>query len=516
MHSFAQLKSILVLLAILLLASACANHRQSDITQTVERASQLEGSQPDSAMALYEKACRQFHKGSDDAETQAAARAHLRLGYMLIDRQHRYIDAFSNLRESSRLAASQSMHDVAAEADNNTAVLYSYYDDVPNTLRHVHSAMAQALKGKYFNTAVWAYENVVVETILESPVSQQDMATCTRLLSQIPDTSAYYLLSEAARATAVSWMKRDWGALLPAVTRWMKLAGPDRPDLECVAAVAALKIGNQAEAVRHLRSAYGASTWNPVRLYAARLLVDTYGAQGDTDSAYIWHRRVRQLEDSIYQGQKYGAVRDMFTLVEAKEHNERMEQQKARAQMLAFWLGSAIVVCLLAAGAAIVIATQNRKLRRQARVLFRKDTELLNIRKEPETKPEAEADNRQLEELMDRIRQVMDNDKTICNPDFSISALAYECGKPIERVRNAIRICNKTNFSVMLSDARIRVASLRLRNPDFSHFTIEAIAQGVGIQSRSNFAVLFRRYTGINPAEYRKMASQECKQARNE
>lgn len=471
----------------------------------------MEQSNPDSAMALYAAASRALRKDAGPAEISAAAKAHLRLGYMLIDREHRYLDAFGNLRESSRLAASQSMHNVAAEAENNIAVLYSYYDDVPNTLRHVRAAMEQALKGHYYNTAIWAYENVVVETILESPSSQEEIKVCTRLMSQIPDTTKSYALGRAAVSAATAWMAHDYKRLLPAVRHWIETAGPGRPDLDCVAAVACLRLGDEAGAVAYLHTAYGADTWNPVRLYAARLLVETYGSAGDTDSAYIWHRRVRELEDSIYKGQKYGAVRDMFTRLEQKEHAEIVQAQKERAQMLAIWLWSATAVCVLGAVAVAVIARQNRRLRRQAALLFRKDTELLEARpKTPHPDTGRPGGNTgEMEELMAQIRAVMDDDAIICNPDFSISSLAYQCGKNIEKVRSAIRTCNKTNFSVMLSDARIRIASLRMRDPGYANYTIEAIAQSVGIQSRSNFAVLFRRYTGINPGQYRKMALEE-------
>lgn len=506
------MKSFIALGLTLLLVTACVSRRHDEISQLVQQAGRLEQSNPDSAMALYDRACRQFRPGSDGAEAKAAAKAHLRLGYMLIDRQHRYLDAFNNLRESSRLATSQSMHDVAAEAENNTAVLYSYYDDVPNTLRHVRAAMEQALKGHYYHTAIWAYENVVVETILEAPSSQEEIKVCTQLMSQIPDTTGSYALGQAATAAATAWMAHDWTRLLPAVRHWIEVAGPDRPDLECVAAVACLRLGNEADAIAYLHSAYAAATYNPVRLYAARLLVDTYGNEGNTDSAYIWHRRVRELEDTLYKGQKYGAVRDMFTQLEQKEHAEIVQAQKERAQMLAIWLWSAIAVCILATVAVFIIARQNRHLRRQAKLLFRKDTELLKSKpKIPEQKTQQPdgTPGQEEEELMAQIRTIMDDDAIICNPDFSISTLAYQCSKNIEKVRSAIRTCNKTNFSVMLSEARIRIASLRMRDPEYANYTIEAIAQGVGIQSRSNFAVLFRRYTGINPGRYRKMALEE-------
>lgn len=505
------MKLAVALLMTMLFASACTRSGQQAIAPLVERASGLEQVAPDSAMLLYDRACRAFRKGSGSTEIKAAARAHLRLGYMLIDRRQRYLDAFSHLRESSRLASSQALHDVAAEAENNTAVLYSYYDDVPNTLRHVRAAVEQALKGNHFNTAIWAYENVVVETILEAPPSQHDLAVCTKQISHIPDTLSSYALGKAAHAAAVAWMAHDWKKLLSAVRRWMKVAGPHRPDLACVAAVASLRLDDEAEAIAHLRTAYATDSWGPVRLYAARLLVDTYGNAGNTDSAFIWHRRVGELEDFIYRGQKYGTVRDMFTELEAKEHMEIVRQQKARAQMLTVWLWSAVIVCLLAAGAIIIIARQNRRLRQQAKTLFRKDTELLKPKvKTSEPKAHKEAYGQQeMEELMEQIRQVMENDEMICNPDFSISSLTSQCGKNIEKVRNAIRVCNKTNFSVMLAEARIRIASLRLRNPEYAQYTIEAIAQSVGILSRSNFAILFRRHTGLNPGEYRNLAAQE-------
>lgn len=505
------MKSLLLLLMVLSL-TACSSKPEgdgvgTDIVALGERAKALEETKPDSALALYARACELFDAGMDSAETRAAARAYLQLGYLQISQQHRYLDAFSNLSTASKIASKNGMHDIAALAENNTAVLYSYYDDVPNTLRHLLDAMRHALQGKDYPAAIMAYENIVVETVLESPPTDSVMAASTRLLGRMPTSATGYKMAAAASGVAKAWMANDTTALLPATQKWIEAAGSGRPDLDCVAAVACQRAGDIPGTLKYLLMACNTDIWNPVRLYAARMLVNTYGDSGLTDSAYVWHRRVQEMEQSLYHDQRYGAVRDMFAKMEARTHSQEVRREKARSQMLATWLWMVVAVALIVSVAAAIIIRQNRELRQRARVLFRKDTQLLAKPKTP--KIAQSVDEAAEQQLLERIKAVMADDNLVCQPEFSITTLAHHCGKSVEKVSTAIRRGTNHNFSVMLSEARVRVASLRLRDPAYDNLTIEAVAQSVGMQSRSNFAILFRRSTGVNPGEYRRLARQQ-------
>ena len=60
------------------------------------------------------------------------------------------------------------------------------------------------------------------------------------------------------------------------------------------------------------------------------------------------------------------------------------------------------------------------------------------------------------------------------------------------------------NFSTLLSQYRIEEACRRLSSPDYANVTIQAVAVDLGFKSRSNFAIVFKKFTGVAPNEYQK------------
>lgn len=62
------------------------------------------------------------------------------------------------------------------------------------------------------------------------------------------------------------------------------------------------------------------------------------------------------------------------------------------------------------------------------------------------------------------------------------------------------------NFSTLLSQYRIKEACRRLSSPEYANVTIQSIAVDMGFKSRTNFAAVFKRETGLTPNEYQKEA----------
>ena len=53
-------------------------------------------------------------------------------------------------------------------------------------------------------------------------------------------------------------------------------------------------------------------------------------------------------------------------------------------------------------------------------------------------------------------------------------------------------------------------ACRRLSDPDnYGQFTIEAVSSSVGFKSRANFAVVFKKITGLTPTEFQHTAHRE-------
>ncbi len=101
----------------------------------------------------------------------------------------------------------------------------------------------------------------------------------------------------------------------------------------------------------------------------------------------------------------------------------------------------------------------------------------------------------------------MHDTQLICSPDFSLQQLSDSIGSNYKYVSQTINDRYQKNFRMLLNEARVKEACLRLGDPEhYGNLTIEAIAASLGFKSRSNFTVTFKKITGISPSDFQKMA----------
>jgi AraC-like DNA-binding protein len=65
------------------------------------------------------------------------------------------------------------------------------------------------------------------------------------------------------------------------------------------------------------------------------------------------------------------------------------------------------------------------------------------------------------------------------------------------------------NFNALLNEYRIQEACRRFNDiANYGNYTIEAIGNSVGYNSRSTFITQFKSVTGLTPSEFQKMAKE--------
>lgn len=263
-----------------------------------------------------------------------------------------------------------------------------------------------------------------------------------------------------------------------------------------------------------------------------------YGQLGMTDSATLYNVRRLQLEDSLFNKQRFDAVKNAKFMYDMNRMNEAMQAMTREKRM------QTIILSIVISGAVIILALllwswrQNRKLRRSNMDLFRKNQEIITAdeirrqqreiyekqlqrykqaennddRTEEENEDELPADgngktidDEKQNELLDRINKVMESVPDIFEPDFSIEKCAALAGTKAKNVSATINNVYKKNFNTYLGEFRIKEACKRLLDRQYSHLTIEAIAASLGFKSRSNFVSVFKKVTGLSPSEYKKM-----------
>lgn len=228
----------------------------------------------------------------------------------------------------------------------------------------------------------------------------------------------------------------------------------------------------------------------------------------------------------------------IYDLQKATEEIHVQEIQHHRLkQMLWIVIAAAIIFMVLA----LMIYRRNKEIQENYRILYEQNLEhLAIIEKEREKmtvvaplpaideEPELTTDepdsvgtefvsadsddshNDMLLEVYQRIQTVMETSPEIYDASFSFGRLHEIVGSNTKYLSRAISLYTHTDFRSLLNQYRIREACRRMNDVEhYGNYTIDAIAKGVGIVSRSAFIKHFKSQTGITPSAYLKLARQK-------
>lgn len=100
----------------------------------------------------------------------------------------------------------------------------------------------------------------------------------------------------------------------------------------------------------------------------------------------------------------------------------------------------------------------------------------------------------------------METSDEIYQQGYSLAQLGAKLGIPSRTASKAINVCHECNFHQLLNEYRIRKVPQLMADPASENLTIESLAESAGFRSRTTFAALFKKSTGLRPSEYWKMA----------
>ena len=273
-------------------------------------------------------------------------------------------------------------------------------------------------------------------------------------------------------------------------------------------------------------------------LYFKRVIFrDTHNTKGYEDAT----SHMMALKDSL--GATF-LIYDMIQLANIKERREmerRVTAAEYREKAVVWALISVSAVCLVIVAFLILLRRKNSEIRRRSLYLIdrmrrmytasdRPDEQTTEIKGKPavpatddsegcldaETEGEtsdfssSKYENSNLseekkEKIASAISMVMAGHE-IYAPDLTLASFSRMTGHHPKAVSQVIHERYGCNFSTFINRARVVEACRRFEMPEYSHLSIEGIAQSVGYASRSTFSANFRKVTGLGIREYRKVA----------
>ncbi|NOU60329.1 helix-turn-helix domain-containing protein [Marinifilum caeruleilacunae] len=109
-----------------------------------------------------------------------------------------------------------------------------------------------------------------------------------------------------------------------------------------------------------------------------------------------------------------------------------------------------------------------------------------------------------IEEYTEALLQFMQNEKIYLNSEIRIQDLAIGVNMPVHILSHVINSNLNQNFYDFINSYRIDEVKKRLHDKDYANYTIVAIANDCGFNSKATFNRLFKQYTGVTPSQYKK------------
>ncbi|OFX23633.1 MAG: hypothetical protein A2033_15675 [Bacteroidetes bacterium GWA2_31_9] len=169
----------------------------------------------------------------------------------------------------------------------------------------------------------------------------------------------------------------------------------------------------------------------------------------------------------------------------------------------AFWGDIFFSISLLA----YIIFLWQTKIKQFDTLFILRQASIVEADKAPEkeiiTTSKTEKNVEYLSELYSKINTLVESEKLYLNKELSIFDIAKKIGINYKYISQAINLCAEKNFILFINEYRIKEAISLLNNPENNQFTIEAISELAGFQSKSSFNTYFKKITGKTPSEFK-------------
>lgn len=268
-------------------------------------------------------------------------------------------------------------------------------------------------------------------------------------------------------------------------------------------------MGERENAIQHHRTAMLLAERDKAldQLDDAYIALDTlYAETGMADSANFFRDLHQKLSASSLNNTEFLAARNRLVDYEDGRTTKLIYDLEQRINAL---VGGIIIFLIVLA----IIIFYNHKLRNTYKILMQKNRQLIkeqdeNIRLKGEAARPANL-HEKADVLTSRISELMNDTSVICDKDFSLQKLSAMVESNTKYVSSAINAIERGGFKTLLNDNRIKEACRRLNDTKYAAYTIQAVAESVGYVSVNNFIIQFKKFTGMTPSVYRKMAQEK-------
>lgn len=209
------------------------------------------------------------------------------------------------------------------------------------------------------------------------------------------------------------------------------------------------------------------------------------------------------------------AIRKKWRAFQSLLREELSNTEDVSISWVRFFMGVflAISICLLLALIAVLHLHTTNWLWKAMGIVLSLSTFALGykgiLQKEifypiPSAEPVPENREKPSQELIERLRTFMTDTKPYLDPELSLSSLAKQMGMTRNQLSELINAGLGENFYDFINRYRVEEVKRLMADPQKQHYNLLGIALEAGFKSKSTFNLIFKRFTGLTPTEYRK------------
>lgn len=461
----------------------------------------LERGDVDSAMAYFTVAAGRYAEGMGRAGKHACVDALNNIGAIKFFYRNDYISAFSCLIKGLKIADETGYDAMKPKIYVNLAGVHTMFGDSAVAARLMGEAFRVSKEQRDWYIYVASFIDLANHLVVNGNLGGMRGEVADFKSADVPDSIKMRDYARWLCRGVELYNKRRYDDCLEALDSAAAWVEPDLQSAtylsiaDMLAAKAYAAKGMYATAIGRIKANMSPSMTMYSRYIFYKALAEYYAEMGAADSARAYRMKYLLINDTTLSYGEYMRLRDL-------------EHRYLPASVTGDGGGSgSSLVPWLAAVAGVVLMLLALRWRKPSPPADGGVGGGAHAGPQPKQHAQvaahAEPDEK-TQELARTIRRFMETSSEIYGQDFSLEKLAARLGTHTRTASRAINDVFGVNFSTLLSQYRIEEACRRLSSPDYANVTIQAVAVDLGFKSRSNFAIVFKKFTGVAPNEYQK------------
>lgn len=457
----------------------------------------------DSAMAYFTVAAGRYAEGMGRAGKHACVDALNNIGAIKFFYRNDYISAFSYLIKGLKIADETGYDAVKPKIYVNLAGVHTIFGDSAVAARLMGEAFRMSKEQRDWYIYVASFIDLASHLAVNGNLGGMRGEVADFKSADVPDSIKMRDYARWLCRGVELYNKRRYDDCLEAFDSAAARVEPDLQSAtylsiaDMLAAKAYAAKGMYATAIGRIKGNMSPSMTMYSRYISYKALAAYYAETGAADSARAYRMKYLLINDTTLSYGEYMRLRDL-------------ERRYLPASVTGDGggRGSSLVPLLAAvAGAVLLLLALKRRKPSPPAAVESGGGAHAGAQPKPHAQAAAHAEpDEKTQELARTIRRFMETSPEIYGQDFSLEKLAARLGTHTRTASRAINDVFGVNFSTLLSQYRIEEACRRLSSADYANVTIQAVAVDLGFKSRSNFAIVFKKFTGVTPNEYQKEA----------